>query len=68
MLRIPTGYWNWIVLGEDKIEAPSDVLTRLDRMTNVSPEEYKPYIDKLYTWGKKYGIQILTSMHGLPGS
>ena len=56
MLRIPTGYWNWIVLGEDKIEAPSDVLTRLDRMTNVSPDEYKPYIDKLYTWGKKYGI------------
>lgn len=52
-LRVPTGYWNWIDLGQDDTpHAPDRVKERFRNLQRVTPDQYEPYIDKIYNWGK----------------
>jgi len=68
LLRVPTGYWNWIELGGATPNAPSDVAQRYKNLQKVKPAQYEPYIDKIYQYGQKYGIKIFMELHGAPGS
>lgn len=37
-------------------------------MQKVTPDQYAPYIDNIFTWAKKYGMKVFVEMHGAPGS
>lgn len=67
MLRVPTGYWNWITLPGNTTPNGPDT-QRMMNLQTVSPEEYKPYFDKIFEYAAKYGIKIFLDQHGAPGS
>ena len=29
---------------------------------------YRPYIDKIFSYARKYGIKVMLDLHGAPGS
>jgi len=67
VVRVPTGYWNWVSLPDGVTPNGSD----RDRMLNLqtlSPQQYRPYLDRVFQYAAKYGIQVLLDLHGLPGS
>lgn len=68
LVRVPTGYWNWVDLGDETPKAPAEVAKRFKNLQNIKPSQYKPYIDKVYEYAGKNGIQVLTELHGAPGS
>ena len=69
LLRIPTGYWNWITLPEGTTpNAPDDVAARYKNLQAVTKEQYQPYIDKIISYCQKYNIKFFFEMHGAPGS
>lgn len=66
---MPSGYWNWLDLGDDEgPEAPDDVRKRLMNLQNIKGSQYKVYIDKIYEYAAKYDLQLYFELHGLPGS
>jgi len=68
LLRVPTGYWNWVDIGGATPNAPDNVAARFRNLQAVKPSQYSPYIDKIYQWAEKYGIKVLMELHGAPGS
>jgi len=68
LLRVPTGYWNWIDIGDATPNAPDNVATRFRNLQAVKPNQYEPYIDKIYQWAKIHNIKIFMELHGAPGS
>lgn len=70
MVRVPTGYWNWIDLGWD-VTPYTPVEREQQRFRNmqmITPDQYEPYIDKIFTWADKYDMKVLIELHGAPGS
>lgn len=70
MVRVPTGYWNWIDLGWE-VTPYTPVEREQQRFRNmqmVTPDQYEPYIDKIFTWAKDYDMKVLIELHGAPGS
>merc|ERR1711872_1372 len=68
LLRVPTGYWNWVDIGDATPNAPDNVAARFRNLQAVKPSQYSPYIDKIYQWAEKYGIKVFMELHGAPGS
>lgn len=70
LVRVPTGYWNWIDLGwETTPYTPVErEAQRFRNMQMITPDQYAPYIDKIFTWAKQYDMKVLIEMHGAPGS
>ena len=68
VLRVPTGYWNWIYLGNLSPNAPREVAERFRHLQNVQPWKYEKYIDRIYQWGAQYNVKIMMEIHGMPGS
>lgn len=69
IIRLPTGYWNWLDLGQDVTpNGPDDVAARFKNMQRVTPEQYTPYINKVFEWAEAYGMKVFVELHGAPGS
>lgn len=68
VVRIPTGYWNWIDLGDDVPDVPEEHVQRYKNLQNVKPSEYKKYIDMHFDFARQTGMKILPTLHGAPGS
>ena len=68
LLRVPTGYWNWVDLGSLTPNAPDNVAARFRNLQAVKPHQYEPYIDRIYQLAARYGVKVLTEIHGAPGS
>jgi len=69
VLRVPTGYWNWIDTKDAGPNAPEEIASRIANLANMaSPDDYKVHIDSLFSWAKKYDIKVLLDLHGAPGS
>jgi len=46
LVRIPTGYWNWVDLGDGVTpNAPDDVAARYKNLQSVKPSQYRTFID-----------------------
>ena len=68
VVRVPTGYWNWVDLGGATPNAPADVAARFRNLQSVKPSQYEPYIDRVISWAEKYGMKVFLELHGSPGS
>ena len=68
VVRVPTGYWNWINLGSLTPNGPPEVVERFRNLQIVGPWRYEKYIDLIYQWGEKYNLKIMMEIHGMPGS
>jgi len=69
VVRVPCGYWNWVTYEPGQgPNAPANQSERMKVLTALPPSVYKPYFDKIFAWAKKYGLQILLDLHGVPGS
>ena len=68
LLRLPTGYWNWVDLGDATPNAPDDVAARFRKLQSVSPAQYEPHLDKIFQLASQYNIKLLPELHGAPGS
>jgi len=68
LLRLPTGYWNWVDLGDNTPNAPDNVAWRFRNLQSVKPNQYDPFIDRVFQFAEKYGIKVFPEMHGAPGS
>ena len=68
LLRLPTGYWNWVDLGDNTPDAPPYVASRFKNLQSVKPHQYEPFIDKIFQFAQKYEIKVFPEMHGAPGS
>ena len=68
LLRVPTGYWNWVDLGDLTPNAPDNVAARFRNLQSVKPSQYEPYINKIFEFAQKYGLKLLPELHGAPGS
>jgi len=68
LLRVPTGYWNWVDIGDATPNCPDNVAARFRNLQAVKPVQYEPYIDKIYQFASQHGIQVFMELHGAPGS
>lgn len=73
VMRLPVGYWNFVTYENDEGPAvPADFEHFKERLKNLhriaTPEDYKPYFDKIFTFASKYGVKVLLDLHGVPGS
>ena len=70
LVRVPTGYWNWITYAGDLTPAaPSDVAARLRNLQNLgTPSDFEPYLTRIMKAGAANGIKVLLDLHGAPGS
>ena len=69
MVRIPTGYWNWVTLPEGTTpNCPDDVAPRFANLQSVTVEQYSKYIDQVISYAEKYDMKFFFEMHGAPGS
>ena len=48
VVRVPTGYWNWISLGDLTPNAPPEVAERFRNLQILEPWRYEKYIDLIY--------------------
>ena len=46
VVRVPTGYWNWIQLGNLTPNAPPEVAERFRNLQIVTARQYEKYIDR----------------------
>ena len=46
VVRVPTGYWNWIYLGNLTPNAPPEVAERFRNLQILEPWQYQKYIDR----------------------
>ena len=56
LLRLPTGYWNWVDLGSLTPNGPPDVVNRFRNLQAVKPAQYKLYIDKIFEYAAKESL------------
>jgi len=68
LLRVPTGYWNWVDLGDSTPNAPDNVAARFKNLQTVKSYRYTTYIDRIYQFASQYGIKVFMELHGAPGS
>ena len=68
LLRVPTGYWNWVDLGEATPNAPDQVAARFRNLQSVRPSQYRPFLEQIFQWAAQFNIQVLLELHGAPGS
>jgi len=68
LLRVPTGYWNWVDLGDSTPSGPDNVTVRFRNLQSVKPLQYDPYLEKIYQFAAQYGIKVFMELHGAPGS
>jgi len=68
LLRVPTGYWNWVDIGDATPNAPDNVAARFRNLQAVKPNQYEKYIDRIYQWASQHNIQVFMELHGAPGS
>jgi aryl-phospho-beta-D-glucosidase BglC (GH1 family) len=69
LIRIPTGYWNWLELPEGQTpEVPADVVQRYENLQAVKPSQYSPFIDEIISYAEKYDMKFFFEIHGAPGS
>eukprot|EP00928_Gymnodinium_smaydae_P037951 TRINITY_DN26281_c0_g1_i1.p1 TRINITY_DN26281_c0_g1~~TRINITY_DN26281_c0_g1_i1.p1 ORF type:complete len:617 (+),score=74.14 TRINITY_DN26281_c0_g1_i1:50-1852(+) len=67
VIRLPTGYWNWI-----RDANPNLPIEQRERANNLNllgaPSHYRPHFDRIFEYASKNRIKILLDLHGLPGS
>ena len=68
LLRVPTGYWNYVDLGDATPNAPDNVARRFRNLQSVKPSQYAPYLDRIFQWAQQYNIKVFLELHGAPGS
>ncbi|CAJ1333311.1 unnamed protein product [Effrenium voratum] len=70
VLRVPVGYWNFVTYpGDEGPEAPPQFKEQFKNLHRIAtPEEYKPYFDRLFDFAGRHGVKVLLDLHGLPGS
>merc|ERR1712198_831732 len=68
LLRLPTGYWNWVDLGTNTPNAPDNVASRFRNLQAVKPSQYDPFFDRIFQFAQKYSIKLFPELHGAPGS
>ena len=69
LVRIPTGYWNWVDLGDGVTpNAPDDVAARYKNLQSVKPSQHRTFIDQIVSYVEKYDMKFFFEMHGAPGS
>ena len=68
-LRLPLGYWHVLDMPESP-DGPANEAARMANLSHIMPDSsyYTPYIDKIFEYAQKYGIQVLLDLHGAPGS
>lgn len=68
-VRLPLGYWNVFDMPYCP-NAPTTDSNRMCNLKNIMPSYtyYRPYIDKVMNYAKKYGQKVLLDLHGAPGS
>ena len=55
LVRVPTGYWNWVDLGDATPNAPDNVAWRLRNLQSVSAGQYSQYLDRIFQWAARQG-------------
>ena len=55
LVRVPTGYWNWVDLGDATPNAPDNVAWRLRNLQSVSSGQYSQYLDRIFQWAARQG-------------
>ena len=66
--RLPLGYWNVVDMPGNP-NGPSSEADRMGNLSKIMPASgYTKYIDQVFEFAGKYGIQILLDLHGAPGS
>jgi len=68
LVRVPTGYWNWVDLGDATPNAPDNVAWRFRNLQSVSSGQYSQYLDRIFQWAARYNMKVLLELHGAPGS
>ena len=69
LVRIPTGYWNWLELGDDEIpDVPDELAPRYKNLQSVKPSQYREFIDEVVYYVEKYDLKFFFEIHGAPGS
>ena len=53
LLRLPTGYWNWVDLGNLTPNGPPEIVQRFRNLQAVKPSQYKKYIDRIFKFAIK---------------
>lgn len=70
VVRVPTGYWNWITEVPD-VPADFNGFPTRQKCRNLqqlgTPEDYLPYFDKIFTYARKHNVQVWLDLHSLPG-
>jgi len=69
VVRVPTGYWNWITYeGDLAPNAPPEQAARMRVLTTLAPSVYRPYLQNIFAWAKNNGLKIWLDLHAVPGS
>jgi glucan 1,3-beta-glucosidase len=68
-VRVPLGWWNVYDM-PDCPNAPEADSLRMCNLKSIlmSHWGYRPYIDRIMTYARNYGIKVLLDLHGAPGS
>ena len=68
LARVPLGYWNVVDMTSNP-NGPANEAARMGNLSQIMPASgYTHYIDQIFEYANKYGIQILLDLHGAPGS
>ena len=60
VVRLPTGYWNWVAFpGDSAPNGPDFGFRRMRRLQALPPSAYVVYFDRIVEYAKKYGIKVL---------
>ena len=56
LLRLPTGYWNWVDLGNLTPNGPPETVQRFRNLQAVKPVQYQMYIDRIFEFADKESL------------
>merc|ERR1719219_15361 len=59
LVRVPTGYWNWVDLGDVTPNCPDNVAARYRNLQSVKPSQYVQYVDKILQWSAQHNMKVL---------
>ena len=68
-VRLPLGYWNVVDMPYNP-NGPANEAARMGNLSHImaDSDSYKPYIDRVFSYASKYGLQVMLDLHGAPGS
>tara|TARA_B110001452_G_scaffold209972_1_gene180332 strand:- start:207 stop:1442 length:1236 start_codon:yes stop_codon:yes gene_type:complete len=67
LIRLPLGYWN-LYRPTGGPNAPAFYSERwLALQQMLAPEEYEPYIERVFSFAQAHGLKVLLDLHGAPG-